>query len=122
MPAPPGGIRANSAGVRRPIDAGGLSGLACRSSGPARSTREKVADVHCGIGLRVRVGQITSWDGGHEGGDRRRRSFVLPILGIGEMDGGLGTLLGASAVKCPGRQTLSDVGTRLTDTSDQDGE
>jgi len=59
---------------------------------------------------------------GHEGGDRRRRSFVLPILGIGEMDGGLGPLLGASAVKCPGRQTLSDVGTRLTDTSDQDGE
>jgi hypothetical protein len=27
-----------------------LSGLACRSPGPARSTRDKVADVHCGIG------------------------------------------------------------------------
>jgi len=36
--------------VRRPIDGGGLSGLACRSPGPARSTREEDADVHCGIG------------------------------------------------------------------------
>jgi permease MlaE len=33
--------------VHRSIDGGGLSGLACRSPGPARSTREKVADVHC---------------------------------------------------------------------------
>jgi hypothetical protein len=37
--------------VDRPIDDGGLSGLACRSPGPARSTREKVADVLCGIEL-----------------------------------------------------------------------
>jgi len=36
--------------VYRSIDGGGLSGLACRSPGPARSIREKVADVHCGIG------------------------------------------------------------------------
>jgi hypothetical protein len=36
--------------VRRPIDRGGLSGLACRSPGPARSTREEAADVHCGSG------------------------------------------------------------------------
>ncbi len=36
--------------VHRSIDGGGLSGLACRSPGPARSTREKVADVHWGIG------------------------------------------------------------------------
>ena len=27
-----------------------LSGLACRSLGPARSTREEAADVHCGSG------------------------------------------------------------------------
>jgi hypothetical protein len=32
--------------VRRPIDGGGLSGLACRSPGPARSTREE-DDVIC---------------------------------------------------------------------------
>jgi len=32
------------------IDGGGLSRLASRSPGPACSTREKVADVHCGIG------------------------------------------------------------------------
>jgi hypothetical protein len=49
--APRGGIRADSAGVRRPIDGGGLSGLACRSLGPARSTREEAADVHCGSGF-----------------------------------------------------------------------
>ena len=36
--------------VRRPIDGGGVSGLACRSPGPARSTREEGAHVHCGIG------------------------------------------------------------------------
>ena len=36
--------------VHRSIDGGGPSGLACRSPGPARSTREKVADVRCGIG------------------------------------------------------------------------
>jgi hypothetical protein len=44
-------MRADSAGVRRPIDGGGLSGLACRSPGPARSTREEAADVHCGSGF-----------------------------------------------------------------------
>jgi hypothetical protein len=37
--------------VRRPIDDGGRSDLACRSPGPARSTREKVADVLSSIGL-----------------------------------------------------------------------
>jgi len=52
--------------VHRSIDGGGLSSLACRSLGPARSTREKVADVHCGIG---------SWRG-----DPRRRVLVLAIL------------------------------------------
>jgi hypothetical protein len=36
--------------VRRPIDGGGLSSLACRSPGPVRSTREAAADVHCGSG------------------------------------------------------------------------
>ena len=36
--------------VRRSIDGGGLSGLARRSAGLARSTREGAADVHCGSG------------------------------------------------------------------------
>ena len=36
--------------VHRSIDGPGLSSLACRSRGPARSTSKKVADVHCGIG------------------------------------------------------------------------
>jgi len=36
--------------VRRPIDGGGVSGLACCSPGPAPSTREETADVHCGGG------------------------------------------------------------------------
>ena len=61
------GSSAESMGRKlRSIDGGGLSSLACRSLGPARSTREKVADVHCGIG---------SWRG-----DRRRRVLVLAIL------------------------------------------
>ena len=37
--------------VRRPIDGGGTSGLACRSPESARSIREEAADVHCGSGL-----------------------------------------------------------------------
>src|SRR6266542_306026 len=36
--------------VRRPIDGGGVSGLACCSPGPAPSTREETADVQCGGG------------------------------------------------------------------------
>jgi len=36
--------------VCRPIDGGGVSGLACCSAGPARSTREEGAHVYCGIG------------------------------------------------------------------------
>ena len=59
--------------VHRSIDGGGLSSLACRSPEPARSIREKVADVHCGIApaaFRVRV----------EWGARRRRALMLPIL------------------------------------------
>ncbi len=35
--------------VRRPIDGGGVSGLACRSPGLVRSTREEGAHVPCGI-------------------------------------------------------------------------
>jgi uncharacterized protein YbaR (Trm112 family) len=37
--------------VRRPIDSGGVSRLACSSPGPARSTREEAAYVRCGIGF-----------------------------------------------------------------------
>ena len=44
VPAPRGVIRADLAGPR-PIDGGGVSGLACRSPGPARSTSEEAADV-----------------------------------------------------------------------------
>ena len=36
--------------VRPPIDGGGVSGLGCCSPGPAPSTREETADVHCGGG------------------------------------------------------------------------
>ena len=71
MPAPRGGIRADSAGVRRPIDGGGLSGLACRSPGLARSTREEAADVHCGSGF---------WGG-------QRPSLAHYVTGMGPMDG-----------------------------------
>ena len=49
--------------TRRPIDGGRLSGLACRSLEPARSTREKVADVHCASApavFRVRVRHVMS--------------------------------------------------------------
>ena len=70
--------------VHRSIDGGGLSGLACRSPGPARSTREKVADVHCGIRLLRRSasesGRLCHGDGGHEEGARRRRALMLAIL------------------------------------------
>jgi hypothetical protein len=48
--------------VRRSIDGGGVSSLACCSAGPARSTREKVADVHCGIGVpRPSLGDYVGW-------------------------------------------------------------
>src|SRR6266849_4258856 len=57
--------------VRRPIDGGGLSGLACRSLGPARSTREEAADVHCGSGF---------WGG-------QRPSLAHYVTGMGSMDG-----------------------------------
>jgi len=70
--------------AHRSIDGGGLSGLACRSPGPARSTRKKVADVHCGIRLlpafRVRVWEIMSRGWAHKRGDRWRRMLVLPTL------------------------------------------
>jgi len=55
--------------VRRPIDGGGASGLACRSRGPARSTREETAHVLCGSGLlggqRLRMKPYVTEDGGH---------------------------------------------------------
>ena len=66
--------------VRRSIDGGGLSGLACRSPWPARSTREAAADVHCDSGswLLGRLlgrpasesGTLCQGDGGYEWGDR----------------------------------------------------
>jgi len=44
-----------------------LSGLACRSLGPARSTRENAADVHCGIGScsvpRPSLGDMSGGEG-----------------------------------------------------------
>jgi hypothetical protein len=48
--------------VHRSIDGGGLSGLASRSPGSARSTREKVADVHYGIGLLRRSASESVWE------------------------------------------------------------
>jgi len=36
--------------VRRPVDGGGVSGIACRSPGPARSTCEEPANVRCAVG------------------------------------------------------------------------
>ena len=36
--------------VRRPVDGGGASRIACCSPGPAGSTREEAAHVRCGIG------------------------------------------------------------------------
>lgn len=46
MPAPHEVAFVPSRLVRRPIDGGGLSGLACRSPWPARSTHEAAADVN----------------------------------------------------------------------------
>ena len=73
--------------VRRPVDGGGVSGLACGSLGPARSTREEVADVHCGIGSWGFLGRPVSehgtlchGDADHGGGDRRRTLLMLAIL------------------------------------------
>src|SRR6266446_2716277 len=66
-----------------PIDGGGLSGLACRSPGPARSTREEAADVHCGSGFwggqRPSLAHYVTGMGPMRS-DRCRKSFVLPIL------------------------------------------
>jgi len=44
--------------VRRPIDCGGVTDLACCSLGPACSTREETAHVHCGH--RLLEGQCLS--------------------------------------------------------------
>jgi hypothetical protein len=52
--------------VRRPIDGGGSSGIACRSPWPARSTRKEAALVLCGSG---------SWSG-------RRPSLAPYVRGI----------------------------------------
>jgi hypothetical protein len=58
--------------TRRPIDGGGLSGLACRSSWPARTTREAAADVHCDSGSWLlgrpasESGTLFQGDGGYE--------------------------------------------------------
>jgi hypothetical protein len=57
------------------------------SLGPARSTREEAADVHCGSGFwgaSVRVWHRHG-DGTHGRSDRCRRSFVLPILPSGAL-------------------------------------
>jgi hypothetical protein len=63
--------------VRRPIDGDGVSRLACRSPGPAPSTREEAAHVHCGTG---------SWGSG--GGQR---------LSMGDHVMGTGATRGATA-------------------------
>src|SRR5215475_6536647 len=60
-------------------DAGGVSDLACGWRGPARSTDEEAAHVHCGIGLRARLvsepGRLRQGTGGPE---RRCRVLMLP--------------------------------------------
>jgi hypothetical protein len=77
--------------LHRSIDGGGLSGLACRSPGLARSTREEAADVHCGSGFwggqRPSLADYVAGpeprgaaDAAGGGGDRRRRRLVLAIL------------------------------------------
>jgi len=48
--AAPALIRPIRRSIRRPIDAAGVSGLACRSPGLARSNREEGAHVRCGFG------------------------------------------------------------------------
>jgi hypothetical protein len=58
--------------VRRPVDGGGVSGIACRSPGPARSTCEEPANVRCAVG---------SWGG-------RRPSPGGYVAGTGATDGG----------------------------------
>ena len=66
---------------------GGVSGIACRSSGPPRSTREEAADVHCGSGSWGPLGRPVSdsgrlchGEGGHDGGEQRRSVLMLTSL------------------------------------------
>ena len=70
--------------VGRPIDGGGVSGLACCSVGPARSTREAAADVHCGIGSWsarcLSMGDYVTGLGAPRGVTARRWALMLPIL------------------------------------------
>src|SRR5260370_16595535 len=64
--------------VRWSIDGGSLSGLACRSPGPARSTRAEAADVHCGIGSWGSWGGQRPGLGGHVTGTGPRRGGPPP--------------------------------------------
>ena len=57
--------------VRRLVDRGGESGIACRSLGPARSTREEAADMRCAVG---------SWGG-------RRPGLGGDVTGTGATSG-----------------------------------
>lgn len=78
-----GDISIDQQPVRRPVDGGGMCSIACRSPGPVRSTCEEPASVRCAVGswvAGVRVWAVMSRDGGHEGGARRRRALMLPIL------------------------------------------
>jgi len=63
--------------VLRPIDGSDMSGLACGLLGPARSTREEAADVHCGIGSlggqRPSVAGYVAGTGTQARGNRRWR-------------------------------------------------
>ena len=70
--------------ARRPIDGGGASGLACRSPGPARSTREEAAHVHCGIGYSggrcLSRAVMSRGRAATRGDDCYRRGLMLAIL------------------------------------------
>ena len=70
--------------VRRPIDCGGVTDLACCSLGPACSTREETAHVHCGHrlleGQCLSMAEYVTGTGTHEGGGRCRKVPMLPTL------------------------------------------
>jgi hypothetical protein len=93
-----GAIRSDLRPVRRPVDGGSVSRIACRSAGPARLTREEAANVRCAVGswgdqaASVRVWEVMSRRRGLQGGDR-------PPEGV-DVGYPRGSTRDASGVKC----------------------
>jgi hypothetical protein len=93
--------------IHRSIDGGGLSGLACGSSGLARSTREKVADVP----LMCTVAAAS--------GGGPRPSLAHYVTEMGPMDGATAAggrsccLSSLRAARCEGPLCRDKIGERV---------